>query len=461
MIKKICFYSSVGLASLIPFCSMADTNPQFSADQLYKPQLNGYFRSGIGTSKDSGGIRAENEYQKTLLGRLGNEYDTYSEIGLGSEVYNKDGKAFYADMMFSISSSGFSENEQTDVSDGSARTDDATFGLKQMNIRGKGLLNWDPEAIMWVGKRFYQRHDMHIIDSKYLDVSGYGAGIEHMSVGPGKLSVAWMRDDNFKNDTGTVRIGPNGHPYKDVLNVNIADIRYADLPVWEGGTMEFAIDYAMPNRTKGQHGVSVASSDADVTDGVSSIYYGDVDNSVLLTAILNQKVFGVDTETVLQYANSGYAHNMSSTGGSWYDGLNDNRGADGFKFINTANIQFTHRFSVDYVFVYGQANDIDADHQDQKLFDFVTRPIYQWDDYNKTMAEIGYFNLDADHGTDQSGHKFTIAQAWSAGPGLFARPEIRLYATYIKSDEGQHPDSIADGDKDSDIRFGVQGEVWW
>lgn len=372
-------------------------------------------------------------------------------------------------MMFSMASSGYSENENTDVADGSARTDDATFGLKQLNIRGKGLLSWDPEAVMWVGKRFYQRHDMHIIDSKYLDVSGYGAGIEHMSVGPGKLSVAWMRDDGFVHDTEAPRIGPNGHPYRDVLNVNIADIRYADLPVWQDGTMEFAIDYAMPNRTKGQHGLSVGAPGVGSSVTSSNIYYGDVKDSVLLTAILNQKIFGVDTETVLQYGNHGYAHNMSETGGSWYDALNDNSSADGFKFINTANIQLTHRFSVDYVFIYGQANDLDANHQDQKLFDFVTRPIYQWDDYNKTMAEIGYFNLDTDHGIDQSGHKFTIAQAWSAGPGLFARPEIRLYATYIKADESganstnghEHPDAIAAGDKDSDIRFGVQGEVWW
>ena len=64
--------------------------------------FSGYFRSGVGVSQD-GDMQTGNQ---SLVGRLGNESDTYTEIGIGQEVYNKDGKVFYVDSMFSMQSNG-------------------------------------------------------------------------------------------------------------------------------------------------------------------------------------------------------------------------------------------------------------------------------------------------------------------------------------------------------------------
>ncbi|MFM2480840.1 maltoporin LamB [Celerinatantimonas sp. YJH-8] len=448
MLKKILFYTSLGAVTLTPLLAQADTTPLFDNDNLFQPKLNIYFRSGIGTSSKSGGTKASDNYAKQMVGRLGNEYDTYSEIGLGEEVYNKDGRAFYVDSMFSMDSNGYSESENT--SDNSSN-----FGLKQLNIRGKGLITSNPDAIVWAGKRFYQRHDLHIIDTKYWNISGYGAGIEDFKAGPGKLAVAWMRNDSSSNDTKLY--GPNGKKYDDNLNVNIADVRYSGLSPWEGSWMELGIDYAMPNKTDGQKHAGVGT--------VSGIDYKDAKNGVMLTAVLGQKMFSQYTTFVAQYANKGMAQNMTSQGGGWYDSWNDTSDATGYRFINTSNLTFGKRVSVNYVLIYGHSSNIDAGGQDQRLISFVTRPIYQWDNYNKTMAEIGYFNLKRSDtsNSDSKGHKITIAQAWSAGPGLYARPEIRLFATYVKFDSG--PDSeanqVADGNSDHDFRYGVQGEVWW
>lgn len=129
--------------------------------------FHGYMRAGVGVSGD--GSLAE--WQKNKIGRLGNESDTYGELELGSEVYKKDDVSFYLDSMVSMVSDGSNDNETT-------LNDDAQFGLRQLNLQIKGLIPGDPNAVIWGGKRYYQRHDLHIIDTKYWNISGSGAGIK-------------------------------------------------------------------------------------------------------------------------------------------------------------------------------------------------------------------------------------------------------------------------------------------
>ncbi|MNG18463.1 Maltoporin precursor [compost metagenome] len=77
---------------------------------------------------------------------------------------------------------------------------------------------------------------------------------------------------------------------------------------------------------------------------------------------------------------------------------------------------------------------------------------------------MGYFK---DHETKKGasetstdGSKFTLAQAWSAGSGFWARPEIRVFASYVQQDEAFRVDS--NGVKQDDAwNFGVQAEAWW
>lgn len=77
--------------------------------------------------------------------------------------------------MVSMVSDGSNDNETT-------FGDDAQFGLRQLNLQIKGLIPGDPNAVIWGGKRYYQRHDLHIIDTKYWNISGAGAGIENYTL---------------------------------------------------------------------------------------------------------------------------------------------------------------------------------------------------------------------------------------------------------------------------------------
>ena len=71
--------------------------------------FTGYFRSGVGVSQDG----STQSWMIPYVGRLGNEADTYTEIGLGQELYNKGGKTFYVDSMFSMNSDGSNDWEAT------------------------------------------------------------------------------------------------------------------------------------------------------------------------------------------------------------------------------------------------------------------------------------------------------------------------------------------------------------
>uniref|UniRef100_UPI00396CF417 carbohydrate porin n=1 Tax=Escherichia coli TaxID=562 RepID=UPI00396CF417 len=53
---------------------------------------------------------------------------------------------------------------------------------------------WLPGSTIWAGKRFYQRHDVHMIDFYYWDISGPGAGLENIDVGSA-INVLLLRHE--------------------------------------------------------------------------------------------------------------------------------------------------------------------------------------------------------------------------------------------------------------------------
>ena len=59
--------------------------------------------------------------------------------------------------------------------------------------------------------------------------------------------------------------------------------------------------------------------------------------------------------------------------------------------------------------------------------------------------------------------KVTLAQQWQAGPSIWARPVIRIFATYADWNEGNFPQTpgIIAADDNSGLTFGAQMEAWW
>lgn len=390
--------------------------------------FHGYMRAGVGVNADGG---QQVDFHKAAVGRLGNESDAYGELELGKEVYNNNGKTFYVDTMLAMTANGSNDWEGT-------QDDDAQFALRQFNVQAKGLLNFAPEATIWAGKRYYQRHDVHISDFYYWDVSGSGAGVEGIQAGDGQLSVAWTRNDN--NDLTDAGNKGGG------TNVNTIDIRYANLPLWEDASLEVGLDYAILNETDA---ASAAAKDAD--DGV------------MLTAELTQGLDNGLNKTVLQFGTGGYSKELAMYGsGKDYGIAQDD--ATGFRIINWGVIELGSDWELGHQLVFGMGEDfvLGADTVDKyKSSSVAVRPMYKWDDYNKTIFEAGYGVDDVDGDKDTYG-KFTVAQAWSAGSSFWARPEIRLYATYLTSDlESSTAKAFDGGRSDDTFQFGIQAEAWW
>ncbi|KLN66769.1 maltoporin [Vibrio sp. VPAP30] len=404
-----------------------------AAGSAFAVDFHGYMRAGVGMNADGG---QQSTYEKNKIGRLGNESDIYGEVGLGKEVYNDNGKTMYVDSMFAMTSNGSNDWESTETNcglDGSTLscTDDAKFALRQFNVQAKGFIASAPEATIWAGKRYYQRRDIHISDFYYWNISGAGAGVEGIEAGPGKLSLAWVR-----NDRGDITDKGNDG---DAGNVNTFDARYAGLGLWEGGSLEMGLNYAMVHDTD-----DASQAAKDAKDGV------------MFTAEVTQGLDAGFNKTVFQYGTEGYSKTMAFYGdGSWY-GAESKAGADGYRLINWGVVGLGDSWEVGHQLVYGVGNEMWDGHDKTETFSAVVRPVYKWNENMKTLFEAGYAKDETD-GTDKAINKFTVAQAWTAGSSFWARPEIRVYGSYLSSDTND----FNGGRDDNQFQFGVQAEAWW
>ncbi len=413
---KVCLTTAAVTSALLASSAMAA-----------EANFNGYMRAGSGISAHSG---ANQSFDKNKVGRLGNENDVYGEIGIDTAPIKVEG----TDAEFTVNSMmAFG-----DV-DGSNGWEVADVSLVQFNVQAKGLFDFDKEATLWAGKRYYQRHDIHITDFYYWNTNGgAGGGLENLTLGPGKLSVAFIRDD-ANTDTGT--LDTNGDPINTPVNVNNFDIRYAGLGLWQDASLELGFNYYMVNE-----------SDANKTYDINT------DDSMMLTAELTQGNFiGGFNKTVLQAGNNGIASQMAGLGsGSWTAAETD--GDIGYRIINWGVINLAGSWDIGHQVMYAVSTFDDSSKDDHTFANAVIRPVYSWNSTMKTELEAGYYIENDSANQDASGSKFTVAQAWSAGSGFWARPEIRLYASYVMDHEND--DRFGTGNS-SEMSVGIQAEAWW
>ncbi|MFT7683589.1 MAG: maltoporin [Moritella dasanensis] len=402
--------------------------------------FNGYMRAGTGLSGNNG----ENySFEKNKIGRLGNENDLYAEFGFRQElpkITGMEDQKWVVDAMIAQGNSGNNGWE------------DGDFNVAQFNVQATGLFASDKEATLWAGKRYYQRKDIHITDFYYLNTSGgAGGGIENVSVGPGKLSAAWMLDDGSqKNDADeygyvTDPDNPNDEPVWGVIgkksesvNGHIFDVRYAGLNLWSDASLELAAVYNFANESEGQN--------------------VKADDGVMLTAILQQGLSNGFNQTVLQYGTSSYGAQMADLGsGAWFDRSSEQNDATGYRVINWGVVSFGDNIEVGHQLMYANSADVGLAKEEHELFSAVVRPMYKWNQNMKTILELGVFS-ESQGSTDSGGSKATIAQAWSMGESFWARPEIRVFASYLTDDEGT---TMGSSKGDSDYSIGMQVEAWF
>ncbi len=86
-----------------------------------------------------------------------------------------------------------------------------------------------------------------------------------------------------------------------------------------------------------------------------------------------------------------------------------------------------------------------------------------------TALEVGYESVEAQNGAGTNDmYKVTVAQMFQAGKGVWARPSLRLFATYSeKTDEWNRGGEVygharsTGGQNVDEITFGFNVETWW
>ncbi len=378
-----------------------------AAGSAFAVDFNGYFRAGTGIS---GNGNADIAFQKAGVGRLGNENDNYYEFGFAEELKTGE-QTWKVESMIAQGNNGANGWE------------DGDFNVAQFNVHAKGLLASDQEAVMWAGKRYYQRKDIHITDFYFLNTSGTGGGIENLSVGNQKLSVALVQDGDNTNSSGY-----------------IFDARLANIGLWENATLELAVAYNF----------------ATEKDGKTEL----ADDGVMGTAILHQGLSNGFNQTVFQYGTAGYGAQVANFwgAGTYYGrGNADNNDANGFRLLNWGVINLGESWEMGHQLAYLSGSDIGTAKADIDQYSVVVRPMYKWNDTMRTVFEAGYNSGDNDKGEDFEYSKFTVAQAWAMGNSFWARPELRVYGSYLTDHEGTTFGSKGD----SDFVMGIQVEAWW
>ncbi|WP_204365713.1 maltoporin [Yersinia frederiksenii] len=408
--------------------------------QAMAVDFHGYARSGIGWTGSGGEQQCFKATGAQSKYRLGNECETYAEIKLGQELWKEGDKSFYFDTNVAYSVSQRDDWESTSPA------------FREANVQGKNLIEWLPGSTMWAGKRFYQRHDVHMIDFYYWDISGPGAGVEAIDLGFGKLSIAATRNSEAGGSSAWI---DNQRKDADHTVNDVYDIRLAGLETNPGGTLEFGVDYGRANPEDDYALAPNASKDG-----------------VMLTAEHTQSMMGGFNKFVVQYATD----SMTSYNSGHSQGTKVDNNGHMLRIIDHGAINLAEKWDLMYVGLY-QDTDWDSNNG-TTWYSVGVRPMYKWTNIMSTLAEVGYDNVKSQRTGDRNGqYKLTLAQQWQAGDSIWSRPAIRVFATYANWDEKWGYNNV-DGSldrgmaqngtigtdsrgKSNEVTFGAQFEAWW
>lgn len=417
-------------------------------------EFHGYLRAGTGGNSEGGDQVCFQVPGAKAKYRLGNECEVYSEIIFGYHAFKGDDGAFF-DLKTNIAFVTQGEEDFESLSD----PGDNGPAFREAYVQGGNLLGGVFEgASFWVGKRFYRRHDVHINDFFFWDASGAGGGVEDIDLGFGKLAYAYFRNSNDEVPTFAVReVDPvTGNPLSDPISgdpivrtitgdriqvndraVSRHDFRIYGIDSNPGGQLTLGADLRISEEDRGNF---------DGEDGYA-FHVMHVQNDVL----------GGDNKIALQYGKG-----SASTLAAASDDTND----DGhtWRITESLLVEPSPGWSLAGTLIYEDREDTG---DDGTWLSVGGRFKKYMTDYLNLVLEVGYDQFDPDDGESRELWKITPAVALSAGRGFYARPTLRLFATYADWNAAARDAGLAGGSSgvyglDTEgFTYGVQAEIWW
>ncbi|MBK7534514.1 MAG: carbohydrate porin [Myxococcales bacterium] len=348
--------------------------------------FSGYLRSGFGINGKGGqqvAFQAPGAFAKY---RLGNETDTYGELGFTNNWLNSsnDGATFSTTLRLSVAS-GNNNNYDNSVQ----------FRVREAFAEAKNVIAGAPGMSFWAGNRFYDRHDIHINDFYFYDTSGLGGGFENLKAGPGKLAVAFF---GGADDSGMAQVLSLGKRTKKSFDVRYRGIQLPDtsrLALWGDVTFE-----------------------SPTTPGGDTVFG-------LEAGVMHEKnLLGGWNKLMVQYGMGAGMYFNSYLGGG-----EGNEDAWMLRITEVLQAQLAPRLSLMGSAIF-QHIDTGADtNATSRWISLGARPVYNFTQYLSLATELGIDNTVEGDADSRSLAKLTVAPQISTGPGFWARPTLRAFAT--------------------------------
>ncbi|WPR72995.1 carbohydrate porin [Flavobacterium sp. NG2] len=418
---------------------------------------SGYIRSGIG--KSEGGETQAHFQMPGALNKysLGNQADTYGELEFDYMYFLNAEKDKTIDMVWmSTFYEAFGSIKQMEF-------DKAA----QLYVRGKNLLG--KGEVIWMGKRYYDRKAIHLLDKQWINPAqnGWGMGVEKLiqkNTNEDLKIGVWTFDDknvvSFKNgeisrlNNYTLDARWVNKPITPTTNLNLA-VNYSyrvkndvlDYDEKQGFGAFAWLDYEKKSITNTtailfrqgatiskNHWTGVAEREnpdntATVLNNLNTAYTLEISNNFLYDDLDRFAVNGVLMAIIRDYGTDPYVYNaMSPSQRDYIPGRGNmtywlTSGARGMYYLND-NFKLSLEFTHEYI-------------------------------KNEQLAVSG--NLD----------KISFTPEISLKKGFYSRPVLRPLITYafwsndLKGKIGTTPTGAPFANKTSGFTYGLQFEIWW
>jgi maltoporin len=263
-------------------------------------------------------------------------------------------------------------------------------------------------------------------------MSGYGAGVEDLNLGVGKLAVGYLA--GARPDIQTA----NGNYVKSNVDLRFYDVKAP------AGTLAGWFDFAT-----GKGGTTPSGQVIPTSNGYA---FG----------LRHQRLEWHGGYHVLgiQYG-IGPASNFSTSIDDPTRFINSTA-----RFLVTEQVllQPSDKFAIMPIFVFQRTRDGNPQHGWDQWASFGARPEVFFTKYLSLAFEGGFDHTHSSTGQyDGWLRKFTIAPQIGAGRKFFSRPVLRAYLTYADWSDGLRGfvGGIPFQNRTNGLTYGVQAETWW
>ncbi len=416
--------------------------------------ISGYLRAGYGRDNEGGPQVAFQAPGALSKYRLGNEAETYGELTFAKNFYvpglfkldpqlRPDGTPTGPIAHVQATMSMYNPYQDLLSSSG---TD---FGLPEAWASLGNVLESQPSMKFWAGNRYYRRHDIHISDFYYYNMSGAGGGVEDLELPFGKVALAWI---GAASSSGVSDLPEPDASNKAGFSKANWDLRLYDVPLpWGRG--EFGVVYAREDSGLDSNGNSAPDS-----DGVALTFLHTHDHFLSEDGV---------NKFSLQYGRG--AAKTFTSGFETFTQTNgvfirpDAPGSWRFRVTENFTANLDEHFSIGPALVY-QLTDYGDEGGRVHWASAGVRPILHFNQYLSLAFEGGVdWVKDEGAGTTGNLYKLTLAPQVSLGGRFMSRPVIRGFITYAHWGN-EFVGQVGGNDyltEQDGLTYGVQMEVWW